>query len=464
MKTESPSHSKLVKARIQLLFSHPFFASLCLRLQFISRAIPTMSTDGRAIYYGEKFVESLTPAELEGVLAHEAFHCALGHHCRRGTRTSDRWNEACDYAINPIILQNGLVLPADALIKKEFEGLSAEEIYARLAPEPSHGGGGQKPQPDGASGGSRPEASPQVPVADSQAGGAKKPPGPKAAGRRKPESAPQQKPSNSQPDSSQSQTPNPDRTQQVSSQMPNPTPPPQVQPRPGAIGEVMDAVDDDGDPASVAETTEQEQHWAVAAEQAAQLAKSCGNAPLGIDRLLEEARESKKDWRSILREFVAATTPSDYRFCPPNRRYIHAGLYLPSIHREGTGRIVVAVDTSGSIGKEELKQFAGEISAISEEAQPEAIHVVYCDTAVQSTQEFAPSEPIELEPKGHGGTNFRPVFEWVERNDVRPVCLIYLTDLACDKYPATSPDYPVLWVTDSRRIAPFGETLKIVAD
>jgi predicted metal-dependent peptidase len=139
-------------------------------------------------------------------------------------------------------------------------------------------------------------------------------------------------------------------------------------------------------------------------------------------------------------------------------------LYLPSLHREGVGRIVIGVDTSGSVGDEELKQFAGEISAISDQAQPEAIHVVYCDAMVNSTQEFGPSETITLEPKGGGGTDFRPVFEWVEKNDVLPACLIYLTDLDCTKYPASAPNYPVLWVTDSRRTAPFGETIKIVAD
>ena len=124
---------------------------------------------------------------------------------------------------------------------------------------------------------------------------------------------------------------------------------------------------------------------------------------------------------------------------------------------------MIAVDTSGSIGTEELEQFAGEISAIAEEAQPEAIHVVYCDALVQSSQEFRPSEQIRLEPKGGGGTDFRPVFTWVEQNELNPVCLIYLTDLCCHSFPEP-PNYPVLWVTDSRRIAPFGETVRILAD
>jgi predicted metal-dependent peptidase len=82
---------------------------------------------------------------------------------------------------------------------------------------------------------------------------------------------------------------------------------------------------------------------------------------------------------------------------------------------------------------------------------------------VQSWQQFGPSEPIQLEPKGGGGTDFRPVFEWVEQNQLMPACLIYLTDLCCHSYPAP-PDYPVLWVTESRRTAPFGETVRICVE
>ncbi len=161
-----------------------------------------------------------------------------------------------------------------------------------------------------------------------------------------------------------------------------------------------------------------------------------------------------------MRDFIAARTPSDYRWNPPNRRYIGSGLYLPSVERTGLGTIVIAVDTSGSIGGKELDQFAGEISAISDEAKPEAIHVVYCDAAVQSSQEFQPSEPIHLEPKGGGGTDFCPVFEWIEENRIAAACLIYLTDLCCHSYP-DPPDYPVLWATNSRKTAPFGETVQI---
>jgi len=82
---------------------------------------------------------------------------------------------------------------------------------------------------------------------------------------------------------------------------------------------------------------------------------------------------------------------------------------------------------------------------------------------VQSSQEFRSSDPIRLEPKGGGGTDFCLVFTWVEQNELNPVCLIYLTDLCGHAFPEP-PDCPVLWVTDSRRTTPFGETVRILAD
>ena len=131
--------------------------------------------------------------------------------------------------------------------------------------------------------------------------------------------------------------------------------------QPGRFGEVIDATDEQGQPVSPAEQRRQEHEWGIAAEQALRSAKVCGHDPLGVERPLTESRQSQQDWRAILRDFVAATAPSDYRWTPPNRRYIASGLYLPSVERRGLGEIVIAVDTSGSIGKIELEQFAGEI-------------------------------------------------------------------------------------------------------
>ena len=143
-----PSHTttaqKLTRARVQLLLTQPFFGTLCLRLKLVPGDLPTMATDGSRIVYNPAFVDELKPAELEGTLAHEVLHCALGHQCRRGERDPRLWNEAADLAINPILISNGFTLPAGALIDPAFTNLSAEEIYARLLRKRTEGGGAPK--------------------------------------------------------------------------------------------------------------------------------------------------------------------------------------------------------------------------------------------------------------------------------------------------------------------------------
>ena len=417
---------KLTKARTMMVLGQPFFGTLVLRLKLVPGSLPTMATDGTRIVYNPAFVEQLKPAELEAALAHEVLHCALGHHCRRGERDPDLWNRAADLAINPILIGNGFTLPSGALVDPAFNNLSAEEIYARLLNR-SAGPAGQPQQKRSAGGG----ASGGQP--DTQAAGA-----PDAEAD-----------TLQQSDSKKGGEGTGEDPGQGSTRLPG-------------FGEVWDATDEHGQPASPAEIRRQEREWSIAAEQALRTAKACGQEPAGVERPLVESRESWQDWRAILRHFVAATSPSDYRWTPPNRRYIASGLYLPSVERRSLGEIVIAVDTSGSIGTYELEQFGAEISAISEEAEPEAIHVVYCDAAVQAAQRFGPSEPVQLEPKGGGGTDFRPVFDWVADNGIDAVCLIYLTDLCCNSYPEV-PEYPVLWVTDSSRVAPFGDTLRISA-
>ncbi|PYY24928.1 MAG: hypothetical protein DMG62_00735 [Acidobacteria bacterium] len=413
---------KLTRARTQLLLDQPFFGTLCLRLKLMPGSVRTMATDGSRILYDANFVAKLTAAELQAVLAHEVLHCALGHHCRRGQRDPQVWNEAADLAINPILVGNGFTLPADALNDPTFVNLCAEEIYARLMERGREQADGKRNEPtsyappDSASTPNQQDGAPNS-AADSLTGA--------------------------------EEVARPDHVAE------------EVCPaRSGGFGEVLDASDESGNPLSQAGKSRQEHEWNIAADQAMRSANACGRMPSQIERPLNESRESRQDWRAVLRDFVTSRVLSDFSWSPPNRRYIAAGLYLPSVERSGVGEIVVAVDTSGSISQKDLEQFAGEISAIAAEAEPEAIHVVYCDAAVQSSQEFQDGESIRLEPKGGGGTDFRPVFAWVEENQLDPVCLIYLTDLCCHSFPE-APEYPVLWVTKSRRKAPFGETLRI---
>jgi predicted metal-dependent peptidase len=124
---------RIQKARTTLLLDHPFFGTLLFRLGARARnSIATMATDGVSLFFNPEFVETLNAAELAGVLAHEVMHPALQHHTRRGDRNPKRWNMACDYAINPMLVDAGLTLPKDVLLDHGLRGMSAERIYNLL--------------------------------------------------------------------------------------------------------------------------------------------------------------------------------------------------------------------------------------------------------------------------------------------------------------------------------------------
>jgi predicted metal-dependent peptidase len=121
---------RIQKARTALLLDHPFFGLLLFRLGTRpTTSIETMATDGISLFYNGDFVDTLNAAELIGTLAHEVLHPALQHHTRRGGRNRKRWNMACDFAINPLLLDTGFTLPKDVLIDHRFRGMSAERIY-----------------------------------------------------------------------------------------------------------------------------------------------------------------------------------------------------------------------------------------------------------------------------------------------------------------------------------------------
>jgi hypothetical protein len=134
----SPASEAFAKARAALLVAAPFWGVLSLRLAPIEDPlIETMRTDGLSIRFNPGFVAGLSRSLLRSSIAHETMHCAALHHTRRGNRDSRRWNIACDYAINPLLVDAGFEMPEGILLDPAYAGLSAEDIYARL---PQDGG------------------------------------------------------------------------------------------------------------------------------------------------------------------------------------------------------------------------------------------------------------------------------------------------------------------------------------
>lgn len=220
--------------------------------------------------------------------------------------------------------------------------------------------------------------------------------------------------------------------------------------------------------APAAESSEEqgsEDDWKIAVVQAATVAKMQGRCPGSVRRLVDELVSPKIPWQETLREFIRVQAREDYSWSRPARRYAHAGVILPGLHSERMGKIVVAVDTSGSIDAEILRQFTSEMQAILDGTKPEGLTVIYCDAKVQHVSQYEYGDAIRFdEAKGGGGTDFRPVFDYIARQDIEITACVYLTD-GFGSHASNSPDYPVLWALTgmgaSYSTFPFGEVLSL---
>lgn len=218
---------------------------------------------------------------------------------------------------------------------------------------------------------------------------------------------------------------------------------------PGGCGGFEDARDEYGNLLSKAERKREEAKVTIAIQKAAQAAKAQGKLPGCLERLVDELVHPILDWREILRTFVDRTARNDYSWIHPNRRHIASGIYLPSFRSNGLKPLVLAVDTSGSIGQRELNQFQAELNDILQ-SYPSTVNVVYCDSRISAIQTFLPEEyPVELKPVGSGGTDLRPPFDWAMKNVPDACCIIYLTDLQ-GKSPEIDPGIPTLWVSTTK--------------
>jgi len=200
--------------------------------------------------------------------------------------------------------------------------------------------------------------------------------------------------------------------------------------------------------------------WKIAAVQAANAAKAVGKLSAGIEQFVEQLTENKVDWKAELREFVTKAAKNDYSWSRANRKMLAAGFYLPGLYSEAVGQIVVASDESGSVDMNIVAAFSAEIAAIKEDMRPEKITVMHFDSDVRKVEEFGPDDPFQLTRFCSGGTDFRPAIEAAQALNEPPMCMIYLTDLY-GPFSDHPPEFPVLWVTINKEVAPFGHTIPI---
>ena len=233
----------------------------------------------------------------------------------------------------------------------------------------------------------------------------------------------------------------------------------------GGEGDTLD--EHDWDSASSLSAEEQDKLATEIDECLRQGAQVAGKLGAKMPRGLEEVLQPKVDWREQLRDFVGAFAAGadlpSYR--KPNRRMMGGGLVLPSHVSETVGKLVVAVDASGSIMGAMLTALLSEVNSICEVVKPESVELLYWDTEVCQHETYDQNSYAGLltstKPRGGGGTDPQCVVDYMKQRAIRAECVVVLTDGYVSSW-GKDWSCPTLWcITEKRKVSPVGRSVHI---
>ena len=368
--TSEEIEDKLIKARIEMLISAPFFGNLATRLRFkdATEWCPTLATDGRYFYYNRNFVAAMSDGEIVFGIGHEVLHCVYDHFDanRRGDRDPRLWNIANDYVINADLIDAKIgeeIKLVQICFDWKYRGMVSEEIYDDLFQQAKEEGRVIEVE------------SFDVHL-DREEG------------------------------DDQGAT--------------------------GEGGEANSEGGDENGPAKyTAEEKEQiSQEFKNATMQAAKAA-GAGNLPGGVKRVLDKLLNPQLDWRQLIAMQIQSVIKSDYTYQTPSRKGLNEGFYLPGMDRETTIDVAISMDVSGSIYDEMLRDFLSEVKGIMDQYTDFRIHLFCFDTEVHNPVTFTPhnmEEFLEYDIQGGGGTEFDCVFDYMKEAGIVPKKHIMFTD------------------------------------
>ena len=435
---------KLAKAKSGIILNDPFFATLMFKLRFKQDdTCQTLWTNGVSIGYNPKFIENMSIDQVKGCIVHEIMHCIGKHPMRRGDRGPKIWNTACDYAINPLILETGKYsLPDDAFTGLRWDNKSAEEIYHGIMEDQQSEDGNPSDQNcnNGMEGSGNGDSS----------------------------SNPGDASSEDQEDQNQDDQSKNESSEDGDAPGEQEQKPPVENTDPGRCGEVRDYPEPkqvEGEKSGMS-SKEAAAEWDIATVQAAEAAKTCGQQLCGdLQKIIDDIKEPKQPWREVLARFMEEVSYNDYDWEVVDRSQLANNIILPSLHGKTFGNIAISVDVSGSISKDQVIQMLSEVFGIlqtfNDTGKADAkIPIVYCSSHVHGYEEIGLDDTPT--PIGSGGTRFAPAIGFVNRQFSDIKALIYLTDGYCNNF-GPEPDYEVLWGICFDGIdkfePPFGEVL-----
>ena len=203
-----------------------------------------------------------------------------------------------------------------------------------------------------------------------------------------------------------------------------------------------------------------EEQWEYSATLAKEVAMRKSLMPLGFERLAKKVVAQNIDWKFELYNAINRHMRNNYAFMPPNKKHLYRGFALPSLTSD-TLSLIVAIDTSGSIQEDILGAFIEEFKSIMQNFPSVNIELLIADAKVHAHYSFKGVDEINFALKGGGGTDYRPVFDYIDANFPMASMLLYFTD-GDGIFPRIPPSYEVLWALSNKKDRiPFGRSLVI---
>ena len=379
---------KIRRAKIQIQSENPFFAYLSLYLKFREAKkgeLPEyagMGVNARGdCIYNKEFVDNLSDKELMGVITHEILHLCFLHLLRLGNRNMEKWNISADIIVNFILKQNSFELPKGGLETdydnpimifgqkiEDVDKKTPEQIYDELK--------------------FKVKKNKIICVGKGKEGEGK--------GEGK---------GFDYHDYSANEKSNKDKDKK--------------------------GKDNKESGLSEDERRELEKEWKERLTEAYTCSKIAGKIPAGIERLLGDIHKSEINWRSILLREVQNTIPWNFTYAKPFKSSFSTGYFMPDIEKEMID-IVVGVDVSGSIGKEEYTDFVSEIIGMAR-AFRGRINIRFLTHDVEIKNDYVVEngniEKIKkLKIDGGGGTSHKQILNYISEKIRGAKLAIFLTD------------------------------------
>lgn len=424
------AQERLTKGKVGLLFHYPFFGSISLGLDLVdgsAMGIETAATDGRKIYYNEEYVMGLNEREITFLVAHEVLHVVFAHMLRRNDRDGKIWNYAADYVINDQLVEGNVGQPIEGvLLDDQYKGMFSEQVYQLIMDEVK-----QKQNDDGQGQG---QGNPGGGDANGQGEGV---PG-SGSGSGHGGMSPSDCHITFDPITGEAT----------------------IITKSGKVIKTEDIQPMSGEESD--KLGEDIQGRIITASKGAGAGMSAG-----LKRYVDDLVDPKIDWRSYLCNEISHQVRDDFSFSIPSRKSRGQMFVLPGVTHGEHVEVTLALDTSGSISHEMIKEFLSEIEGIVQQYESYKMTVFCFDTSIHAVEHYSNENPFEwddYEPGGGGGTMFECIFEYLKEEALTPTKqLVVLTD----GYPCGSwgdEDFcPTVFLINgdtSRSItAPFGTTV-----